>query len=246
MSMQSENPVKDIVIIPTYNERDTVPLLIDELISLHPDLSILIVDDNSPDGTADAVKEMMDTRPSLGILNRQKKTGLGHAYRHALEAIKNDRRIRHIITMDADGSHRASDVGRLLDAMKDCDMAIGSRYVPGHAHSTVLWKTWRRYFSVWGNRCVRLLTGIHAYDITAGFVCFKRELLGRIDVSNMSSTGYAYQIEFKFLAARAGARYREVPISFPPRRAGHSKITGAVFLEGIAAPVRMCMQRMRN
>lgn len=241
--MKKISATHDVIVIPTYNERDTIAPLVREIHTLLPDIFILVVDDNSPDKTHEVVEELKRDIPTLELLLRKSKTGLGDAYKEALKLLAGQETVRYIITMDADGSHQPEAIPKLLTAMDKGDVAIGSRYMSHTDAGVIDWNLWRRMLSRVGNIYSRLLTSVPVHDLTAGFICMKREIINRIDLNSISSSGYAYQIEFKTAAYRkAKATFVEVPILFYPRRAGNSKITWRIIFEGIWTPLKLFYQ----
>ncbi|PIV50749.1 dolichyl-phosphate beta-D-mannosyltransferase [Candidatus Falkowbacteria bacterium CG_4_8_14_3_um_filter_36_11] len=179
----------------------------------------------------------------LSILERKKKTGLGDAYKKAIkEAIKN-KDLRSIITMDADGSHSPQYLGEMLDNINNYDVVIGSRYIKGGGVEN--WEVWRRNLSKFGNLYANALTGIKISDLTSGFVCYKRDILEKVDFSKIDSSGYAYQIEMKYyLVNNLKVKYKEVPIIFKNRREGESKISNQIITEGIVAPLKLFIKKI--
>ena len=235
--------MKDIVLIPTYNEKENIKLIIAEIFNFLPDIKILVIDDNSPDGTAAAVKFLMEKYPNLSLLERRRKTGLGDAYKEAIRKVVKDKEIRSVITMDADGSHSPKYLKSFLDNIGQYDLVVGSRYVVGGGVSA--WNFWRRTLSKLGNLYVRTLVGLNINDLTAGFICARREMLEKIDFDNIDSSGYAYQIEFKcYCLYGLGAKIKELPIIFESRRGGESKISNQIISEGILAPWRILLKRL--
>ncbi|MDZ7587443.1 MAG: glycosyltransferase, partial [Patescibacteria group bacterium] len=205
--------MKDIILLPTYNEKATIAQLIDEIFYFVPSAYIVVVDDNSPDGTAGVVRELMLQRPQLSLINRAKKEGLGAAYKYALSHLALDSNIRSITTMDADGSHQPKYLPEFLKQIEKYDLIVGSRYIRGGGVEG--WERWRLLLSQGGNIYSRLLTGLPIRDQTAGFVCFRHQLIKKMDFLKISSAGYAYQIEFKFYClSTLQASYLEVPIIF--------------------------------
>lgn len=227
--------------MPTFNERGNIEPLLSSIVEFVPQAHLLVVDDASPDGTADVVRAMEQRLPRLELLQRRAKTGLGSAYVEAFRRLLTDADVGRVVTMDADFSHPPRLLPALIAASEGCDVVVGSRYVAGG--TIVGWERWRRMLSSFGNRYARLVTGVPIHDLTAGFVCFRREALERIDLARIDSAGYAYTIESKCLAYWAGARVREIPIAFEERRRGESKIGSSVILEGVLAPLRVRMRR---
>lgn len=222
-----------VVIIPTYNEKENIGRIIRKVFSLEQDFDILIVEDNSPDGTADIVKALMQEFPQrLFIEERKGKLGLGTAYIHGFRwALA--RHYAYIIEMDADFSHNPEDLTRLYDVAKNQggDVVIGSRYITGV--NVVNWLIGRVLMSYYASAYVRFVTRIKVMDTTAGFVCYRAEVLRSIDLSKIRFTGYAFQIEMKFTAWKLGFHIVEVPIIFTDRTMGESKMSKGIFKEAI-------------
>src|SRR4051812_48675209 len=212
--------MRPLVIIPTYDERENLPSLIGQLLSI-PDLRILIVDDASPDGTGQLADEYAAAnRARVQVLHRTGKRGLGLSYIDGMYlALRTD--ATHICQMDADLSHNPADVPRMLAACADADFVIGSRYVAGG--SIVNWPIHRRVLSAFANRYIRAITHITIHDCTSGFRCWRREALEQIPLSSIRSDGYAFIVELAWEAWRAHLRCAEVPITFVERRRGASK-----------------------
>lgn len=229
--------MKDTVIIPTYNEKENVVALIPQIFSIIPDISIAVVDDNSPDGTAEAVISLMEKYPKLSIIKRPSKDGLGKAYRFAFKKILEDASTRSVIIMDADLSHNPRIIPEMILQSHDFDVIIGSRYIEGGG--TVGWEAWRKGLSFFANIYCRLVTGLPIRDCTSGFILIKVDLLRKIDLNAMDASGYAFLIELKFMLWKAGATLKEIPIVFKNRIGGESKISSHIITEGIIAPWRM-------
>ena len=227
----------DVIIIPTYNERENIRLLIPKIFARVPKVFVLVVDDNSPDGTSDEVKKMMKKYPRLGLLPKEKKEGLGAAYKYALAHIAQDSSIKTIITMDADGSHDPQFLETMLYEREQYDLVIGSRYISGGR--TINWPLFRKFLSRSGNIYARYITGISVYDLTSGFMAFNRAVLEKINLNTIRPTGYSYQIEFKYACIQAGVSYMEIPITFKEREFGQSKINSRIIFEGILTPLRL-------
>jgi dolichol-phosphate mannosyltransferase len=230
--------MSNIVIIPTYRERENIEALINAITSLPIPFDILIIDDNSPDGTADVVKKMQPTFPNLHIIVRSGKLGLGTAYITGFKwALENG--YNYIYEMDADFSHDPNDLIRLYKecATNGADMAIGSRYISGV--NVVNWPLSRVLMSYIASIYVRVITGMRIMDTTAGFKCYKREVLESIQPDKIRSVGYGFQIEMKFTAWKLGYKIVEVPIIFTDRKMGASKMTGGIFNEALWGVLRM-------
>jgi dolichol-phosphate mannosyltransferase len=221
-----------LVIIPTYNEKENIEKIIRAAFSQPKDFHILIVEDNSPDGTADIVKNLMkEFDGKLHILERKGKLGLGTAYIAGFKwGLKNGYDI--IFEMDADFSHNPDDLVRLHKAIEDgADAAIGSRYITGV--NVVNWPMGRVLMSYFASKYVRMITGMNIQDTTAGFVCWSRKVLETIDLDKIKFVGYAFQIEMKYTAIKLGFNVVEVPIIFTDRTEGESKMNKSIFREAI-------------
>jgi len=228
----------NLVIVPTYNERENIPGLVRAITGLSVPFDILVIDDNSPDGTASIVKEMMVSFPNLHLLERPGKMGLGRAYIAGFEwALQRD--YSYIFEMDADFSHNPDDLVRLWDACENgsADLAIGSRYISGV--NVVNWPMGRVLMSYIASMYVRLVTGMKIMDTTAGFKCYRREVLLNINPGHIRLVGYGFQIEMKFTAWQLGYKIVEVPIIFTDRKAGTSKMSGGIFGEAMWGVLRM-------
>lgn len=230
-----------IVIIPTYNEKENIEKVIRGIMRAFSDISILVVDDNSPDGTADAVTELQKIFPSLSLFVREKKEGLGKAYTEAFRKVLASSVMKKIVTMDADLSHDPACLPELLRASMTHDVVIGSRYVKGG--SIVGWELWRQLLSACGNAYARTVTGIPVRDCTSGFSVIDVDVLKKIPLEHIDASGYAFLIELKYMLYRAGASFAEVPIVFHNRIGGESKISGHIIREGILAPWKMICRK---
>ncbi|MBI2889109.1 MAG: polyprenol monophosphomannose synthase [Candidatus Liptonbacteria bacterium] len=229
---------ESVIAIPTYNEKGSIERLIRAIKKSHPKTRITVVDDNSPDGTAEIVETLAHAYEGITLISRPGKLGMASAYITAFKAILNDPHITRIITMDADFSHNPDDLARLSAVMEQGnDLVVGSRYVKGG--KTENWSMRRRLLSKCANIYARMATGIPIADLTSGFVAYHREILERIVEKGIMSNGYAFQIEMKFLACKYGAAAAEVPIIFSERQGGVSKFGGMMILEGLLTPWRM-------
>lgn len=234
------NTSDSIVIIPTYNEIENIEKIIRAVFSLEKAFDILIIDDGSPDGTADVVKRLMDGefKDRLHIIERSGKLGLGTAYITGFKwALQRD--YEYVFEMDADFSHDPNDLPRLYAACHDegADLAIGSRYVTGV--NVVNWPIGRVLMSYFASQYVRMVTGFDVHDTTAGFVCYKRQVLETIPLDDIRFKGYAFQIEMKFTAYKIGFKIKEVPVIFVNRREGTSKMSGGIFGEAFFGVMRL-------
>ena len=228
-----------LVLIPTYNEKENIENIIRTVFNLTESFDILVIDDNSPDGTAAIVKELQKEFPErLHIVERKGKLGLGTAYIAGFKwAIEH--RYDYIFEMDADFSHNPEDLLRLKAACRDngADMAIGSRYVSGV--NVVNWPMGRVIMSYYASKYVRIVTGLKIHDTTAGFVCYRREVLETIELDKIQFKGYAFQIEMKFTAKMCGFNIQEVPIIFINRVLGESKMSGGIFSEAVFGVIKL-------
>lgn len=222
---------KKIVIIPTYNEKENIEAIIRKVFSLPVSFDILIVDDGSPDGTGQIVKTLQQEFPALHIMERTEKNGLGTAYIAGFKWCL-EKNYEFIFEMDADFSHNPEDLARLYQACKNGgDMAIGSRYVTGV--NVVNWPMSRVMLSYFASKYVRFITSLPIHDTTAGFVCFRSDVLRRINLDDIKFRGYAFQIEMKFTAWKIGFNLVEVPIIFTDRTLGQSKISNNIIREAV-------------
>lgn len=229
---------ENLVIIPTYNEKENIEKIIRYVFNLPMEFHILVIEDNSPDGTADIVKRLMQEFPEkLFIEERKGKLGLGTAYIHGFKwALARD--YQYIFEMDADFSHNPDDLIRLHDACSHgADVAVGSRYKCGV--NVVNWPMGRVLMSYYASAYVRFVTGMKVRDTTAGFVCYTRKVLETIDFDRIKFIGYAFQIEMKYTAWKLGFKIEEVSIIFTDRREGTSKMSGGIFREAIFGVINL-------
>ncbi len=221
--------MKTLIIIPTYNERDNLRPLLEEICSYAPETDILIVDDNSPDGTGDLADEIHQQHAQVHVLHRTGKQGLGTAYvagfKYAIE-----HGYDAAFEMDADFSHDPRYLPDFLNAIEHADVVIGSRYIPGG--DTPNWSLLRRFISGGGNIFARFMLGIPVHDCTAGYRCYRREVLENIDLDTIQSQGYAFQIELAYRVMKHGFKIVETPIVFQDRRVGKSKMSRKIVIEG--------------
>jgi len=222
--------MKTLVIIPTYNEKDNIKKLIHNLLELYPNVDILIVDDGSPDGTGEIVKSIQKVDKRIKIIEREGKMGLGTAYVAGYKfMLSNGYDVG--IQMDADFSHNPKDIKKFRELAKDYDLIIGSRYVQGV--NVINWPMKRLLLSYFANIYTKVITGLPLCDSTGGFKCFRREVLESIDLDNIKSNGYAFQIEMNFKAWKHGFKIKESPIVFTDRVEGDSKMSKKIVREAI-------------
>ncbi len=225
-----------LIIIPTYNERENLPPLIAEIHTFVEDAHILVVDDNSPDGTGQLANELAAADPRVHVLHRQGKQGLGTAYIAGFKwALERD--YAYIFEMDADFSHQPKYLPDFLAKIADADLVLGCRYMKGGG--TEDWGPWRQFVSRGGNLYARTILGLRFRDLTGGFKCFRRKVLETIDLDGVSSKGYAFQIELTYRALKAGFKVAETPIIFPDRKVGESKMSGDIVREAMVNVVKL-------
>lgn len=228
MKVSTFIPTRALVVVPTYNEIDNVPSLIDDILSKDPRIDVLFVDDGSPDGTGAFVEKASLLEPRIRLLRRPRKLGLGTAYCRGFEiAIQEGYDV--VLEMDADYSHDPTMLPAFLREIETCDLVIGSRYVQGV--NVVNWPMSRLLLSYFANIYSRLVTGMPLHDGTGGYKCFRTDVLRTIDLNQIRSNGYSFQIEVNFLVWSAGFRIREIPIVFVDRRSGVSKMSKSIVRE---------------
>jgi len=229
--------MKTLIVIPTYNEKQNITKLLGDIFNLGIDeLSVLVVDDNSPDGTGQIIDQLKSGNNSLDIMHRPTKAGLGRAYVAGFsEAIV--RGANYILQMDADFSHDPKYIPELLRLIQNCDVAIGSRYVAGGG--TKNWGWMRRLISKSGNVYARLVLGLPFKDITGGFRCYRRAVLEKINLNEINSIGYVFQTEILYRIHRAGFKVEEIPIIFTDRLSGQSKFSIKIILESFWRIIRL-------
>jgi len=233
--------MKPLIIIPTYNERDNIQELIPEILKQDGGFHILVVDDNSPDGTGQFARELSGRHERVNVLHRSEKSGLGRAYLAGFKwALERD--FDPILEMDADFSHSPAHLPAFLEKIQDHDFVIGSRCYGGKL-SVVNWDFKRVILSRLGTLYARLVTGVPTTDATAGFKCFRRHVLEGIDLDNILSDGYSFQIEMNWRAHRAGFSMGEIPIIFYERRHGDSKMSGSIIKEALWVLWKMKLRR---
>jgi dolichol-phosphate mannosyltransferase len=219
-----------LVIIPTYNEAVNLPQIVPVVLAQDPRVEVLVVDDNSPDGTGPLADEMAAANPRIHVLHREAKAGLGRAYLAGFDwALKRD--FQAVFEMDADFSHDPTFIPAFLQCLEDADLVLGSRYATGV--NVINWPISRLLLSLGANFYARVITGLPLTDCTGGFKCFRREVLAAIDLGRVRSNGYAFQIEMSFRAWKKGFTLREIPIIFHDRVEGHSKMSKKIVREAV-------------
>ena len=230
---------KALVIVPTYNERDNIPRLAERLLSLPTPVDLLVVDDNSPDGTGKVADELASKHPSIHVLHRSEKNGLGRAYVAGfLWALERD--YEFAFEMDGDFSHNPDDIPAFLDAAKDADLVLGTRNLNGIR--IINWPLARLMLSKSAAKYVQVVTGMPFTDPTGGYKCFRRRALEAVDLNQVRSNGYSFQIEMTHKLWRQGMRIAEVPIIFTERFQGHSKMSGHIVREALIMVWRLLLQ----
>jgi len=228
--MSTANIGKVLVVIPTYNELENLPIIVAGVRAAAPEVKILIADDNSPDGTGEVADGLAAKDNSVQVLHRTKKSGLGAAYLEAFQWAKT-KGFDVVVEMDADGSHSPADLVKILAALTESDVVLGSRWVKGGR--VVNWPKSREFLSRGGNLYTRLWLGIPLKDATGGFRAYRMTALAKIDVSKVESQGYCFQVDMAWRAVRSGLRVIEVPITFVEREIGESKMNQAIVKEAL-------------
>ncbi|HVO23947.1 MAG TPA: polyprenol monophosphomannose synthase [Candidatus Margulisiibacteriota bacterium] len=232
-----------LVVVPTYNERNNLPRLAERILAQQPQFDILVVDDNSPDGTGAVADEIARAHPALHVLHRPAKQGLGRAYLAGFKwALASG--YEYICQMDADHSHNPDQLNSLRDAAREYDLVLGSRYLGGIR--VLDWDMTRLLISSFGNWYARAITGLSFSDLTGGFKCYRRAVLETIDLDHINSIGYAFQIEMTWWAMRRGFRVGEVPIIFYGRDHGETKFSRAILWEAVWAVWKLRLGLVRN
>ena len=221
---------KILIIIPTYNERENIQKLLEPVLSVDPGIEVLIIDDNSPDGTGEMADKIASSNPRVHVLHREGKLGLGSAYRDGFRyALEHDYEL--VFEMDADFSHDPRYLPNFLEAAKDNDLVVGSRYVSGV--NVVNWPMRRLLLSYGASFYTRMITGMPIKDPTGGFKCFHRRVLESLDLSRIQSDGYSFQIEVNFKVWRKKFKIKEIPITFVDRHSGTSKMNRKIVIEAV-------------
>ncbi|MCF7835748.1 MAG: polyprenol monophosphomannose synthase [Candidatus Marinimicrobia bacterium] len=230
------------IALPTYNEMDNIKKLVPLIFDLYSEINILVVDDNSPDGTAQEVKNLQSKYPNLHLLLREKKEGLGKAYLHAYRELLKKKDLGCVISMDADFSHNPKYIKQMLDEMVESDLVIGSRHMRGAGIKNYSW--FRHFLSKMGSIYCCMVFRRIIWDWTNSFSCVKSEYLRKVDFSKIESfSGYAFIIALKYHLILAGVKFKEIPIIFEERREGQSKITGSIIWEEFTTPLKLVFRR---
>lgn len=222
--------MKTLVIIPTYNESENIERIVPEILDKDQSIDVLIVDDSSPDGTGELADKMAEKNSKIFVIHREKKSGLGTAYKAGFRyAIENG--YDYIFEMDADFSHDPKCIPSFLEAIKEADLVLGSRYISGV--NVINWPMSRLLLSYYANVYTRLVTGLPVKDATGGFKCFRRKVLESVDLDKVKSEGYSFQIEVSLRAWKKGFKIKEIPIVFEDRREGRSKMSKKIVREAV-------------
>jgi dolichol-phosphate mannosyltransferase len=231
-----------LVVVPTYDERENLRPLLSRLHATVPTADVLVVDDGSPDGTGELADELAAADPRIRVLHRDEKAGLGAAYLAGFAiALRGGHQV--VVEMDADGSHAPEDLPALLAALADADVVLGSRYVPGGEVRG--WPAHREWLSRGGNLYSRLALGVAIRDLTGGYRAFRRQVLEELDLGEVASQGYCFQVDLAWRAVQAGFRVAEVPITFVERERGTSKMTASIVREALWQVTRWGLARRR-
>lgn len=230
MTPARSDQLKTLICVPTYNERDNLPLLVEAILAAAPTVEILVIDDNSPDGTGELANEIAAASPQVHVLHRAAKAGLGRAYVAGFQwALARDYAL--VFEMDCDFSHPPRFIPEFIEKAKTCDVVLGSRYIPGGGTQDWDWR--RRAISRGGNTYARAILGLPFKDLTGGFKCFHREVLAALPLDQILSNGYVFQIELTWRSVLLGFRVGEVAIQFPDRTRGESKMDGRIVREAV-------------
>jgi dolichol-phosphate mannosyltransferase len=233
--------MREVVVIPTYNEKENIKVLIPLIFQTIPGVSVVVADDNSPDSTGKVVLDLKYKYPNLSLITRENKGGLGGAYTNAFREVLKDLDVKTVVMMDADMSHDPKYLTQMIKESDKYNVVVGSRYIDGG--KTVGWELWRRVLSFFGNLYCRLITGLPIKDCTGGFNVISADSLRKIDFSKMDMSGYAFIMEIKYLLYKSGATFFEVPITFVNRVGGESKISSHIISEGILAPWKIKLSK---
>lgn len=232
--------MKNIILIPTYNESENISKLIPVIFNTVPEVFVVVVDDSSPDGTGKVVLDLKNKYPNLSLITRAKKEGLGKAYTYAFKEVLRGQ-VNSVVMLDADFSHNPKYLLEMFEKSKKYSVVIGSRYTIGGG--TQGWELWRRILSYFGNFYCRIITGIPIKDCTGGFNVIHADLLRKVDFSKMDMSGYAFIMQLKYQLYKVGGTFYEVPIIFQNRALGETKISGHIISEGIIAPWKIRLSK---
>ena len=241
MSNQKTDLSRVVKIIPTYNEKGNIASLVGAIFEHTPEASVLVVDDNSPDGTAVIVKELQGSYPNLQLHRRSDLKGFGKSYIEGFKKIAVDEKYDHVVMMDADFSHDFKEVPAMAAKLNEYDMVVGSRYINGGRIEN--WSLWRKLLSRFANFYARTILSAKTRDLTTGFMCFRKNILNTIHPETIKSDGYAFLVEFKYRTEKAGLKIIEHPIVYTERREGESKMYFAVIAESVLMPWRLRFSR---
>lgn len=234
--------MRDVIVIPTYNEKRNIEILIPKIFEMYPDVTIMVVDDLSPDGTQDAVRAMMDMYPQLRLYAHNQKSGFARAYIDAFRKVLDEMLdVRSITMMDADHSHDPVHLKELWKQIATNDLVIGSRYIRGGGIDG--WEWWRAMLSSGGNVYLRTISRLPIRDITGGFNCLRADMLRKLRIDEADARGYAFQFLLKYLFLQNGARVTEVPITFRQRFEGESKLTHHIITEALVLPWKITFRK---
>ncbi|HMA76244.1 MAG TPA: polyprenol monophosphomannose synthase [Candidatus Krumholzibacteriaceae bacterium] len=233
-----------LVVIPTYNEEENVREIINAVLGVSDNLGVLIVDDNSPDGTGEIAETIAEGEERVNVIHRQGKMGLGSAYIAGFKWALANTPAKYIFEMDADFSHNPEDILRFLDAIRNNDLVVGSRYLKGI--TVVNWPLRRLILSYGANLYTRIITGLPLTDSTGGFKCFRREVLEEMPLERVHSDGYSFQIEMNYLCWKKGFRIKEIPVVFTDRRVGVSKMSKKIVWEAVFLVWRLRFMSIRH
>lgn len=232
-----------MLVIPTYNEKNNLRVLVERIRRVLPDIPILFVDDSSPDGTAEEIKVLSAADPAIRLLVRPGKQGLGSAYREAFLKLLDEPGAEYFIAMDADLSHPPEILPEMVRLLEKHSVVVGSRYMPGGSVENWNWR--RRAISRLGNWYARIFTHVPVYDLTSGFVGYRREALRKLPLQDFDSEGYAFQVEMKHRLHQSGATIAELPIVFTERREGASKFSFAIIMEAAVYPLKVWFSKRK-
>lgn len=230
-----------IVIVPTYNEKENIKSLVEKIFSLSPDIHILVVDDNSPDETGSIVEGLQTRFPRLALHQRLNDRGFGKSYIDGFKKVVNNEQSETIVMMDADFSHEPKEIPEMVKKLSECDVVIGSRYIKGGRIEN--WNLRRRLLSRFANFYVRTILRLPIKDTTTGFMCFKKDILKKIDLDSIKSEGYAFLVELKYRMLESGFKITEHPIVFTERREGQSKMSFKNIWEAIWLPWQLKLSK---